>query len=261
VKNSQRNTLKMTHEQRIRLKEILEKGIYSADSAAELMKVFEEVSPGILNSAARTSHRKRHIDRMMPFFKTVSELAQTEQLLPPGSDEERRNSFKEILNHTASLVEEAGVLYKADRYSRAGFLSITAVEEIGKCAVARVQVVTGVPANGRPFSVGRSGALMSHKKKYILAACAGAVINHRMDELFGIDAVNGFIEDCETGKLVTERESYLYYGFDGTLHIPDLEVVPKRISFLISVAAELFSEGGTQELDDWETSRRPPLSR
>ena len=64
--------------------------------------------------------------------------------------------------------------------------------------------------------------------------------------------MNRFIEDCEQGNLVRERESFLYYGFDGDARVPDRECSIDRVAFPTRVAAELGAERTTQEYDEWQ---------
>lgn len=224
----------------------------SARDIDDIMTSLEEIAPDVAEKAKKKSTEKDQLRRMLPFFQLITELAATDQLIPMGIRSERREALTNMINHSKSLVDEALLLYRNGRYARAGFLAVIAVEEVGKCAVARLQFAAGVHEDASPFSVGKRGALMDHRRKYQIAACAGAVINSRMDNLLGLANVNRFIEDCEQGTLVRERESFLYYGFDGKARVPDRECSIDRVAFLIRVAAELVAEGATQEYGEWQ---------
>jgi AbiV family abortive infection protein len=219
------------------------------DELKAIVADFIKVLPAdVAKEARRIAKIKRQQDRMLPFFRTVAELASMHQLLPADPEELRLEAYLRLVEHTESLWEDSIHLFRQGSFSSSLFLSIVTIEELGKLSVARVQAVAGVPDSCTIKGMGKSKSkLRSHGQKHLMAACAGAVINSRLDRNIGIDSVLNFVEDVESGRLELERQNCLYYEFNGRQHIPRLEVSKERAALLAVVAGELLAEVGAVE--------------
>jgi len=207
----------------------------------------------ILESAARTFEYKRVKERMLPFFNQLAELSSIDG--PLGcrvSDEEDVAAFSNLVSHAENLWKDACLLFKAKRYAPSLFLAIVTLEEIGKIAVAKVQLFARHQARLRgefkelKVLRRRDNPLYSHTQKHLLAACAGAVVNSRLDKLLGIDNVNRFLSDVEAHKVEELRQQCLYAELQGrTLHLPYESVTENDARFYLVLAGELLAEVST----------------
>jgi AbiV family abortive infection protein len=207
----------------------------------------------ILENANRTFEYKRVKERMLPFFNQLAELSSLRDPLGQGaSDEEDVATFSNLTSHAENLWRDACLLFKAKRYAPSLFLAIVTLEEIGKIAVAKVQLFARHQARFRgefkelKVLRRRDNPLYSHTHKHLLAACAGAVVNSRLDRVLGIDNVNRFLSDVETHKVEKLRQECLYAELQGrTLHLPYQSVTGDDSRFYLVIAGELLAEVST----------------
>ena len=207
----------------------------------------------VVEVSRQIAKKKQHRKRMIPFFQAVAELANTYQLLPARPFKRRVDAFLRLVDHAERLWEDSVRLLFAGSYSSSLFFSIVTIEELGKLAVAKVQAVAGVPPSCVVKGMGsRKSPLRSHTRKHQMAACAGAVINSRLDRVVGIDKVLDFLRHVENGELESERQRCLYYEFKGRQHLPHMMVSKERATLLAIIAGELLAEVGTVEPIEFE---------
>ena len=140
------------------------------------------LSPEEMEKVHRTFEDKKVKERMLPFYHQLAELSSLEGPLGRGgSDEENVTAFSNLVSHAENLWKDACLLFKAKRYAPSLFLAIVTLEEIGKIAVAKVQLFARHQARLRgefkelKVLRRRDNPLYSHTQKHLLAACAGAV--------------------------------------------------------------------------------------
>jgi len=219
-----------------------------------VQKLVEALVPSEeLEGMRRTFEEKRVKERMLPFFNQLAELSSLEGPLGRGvSDEEDVAAFSNLVSHAENLWKDACLLFKNKRYAPALFLSIVSLEEIGKIAVAKVQLFARQQAREtgefkelkvlRP----RDNPLYSHTQKHLLAACAGAVVNSRLDRLLGVDNVNKFLSDVEGHKVEQLRQKCLYAELHGRAqHLPYESVTESDARFYLVLAGEILAEVST----------------
>jgi AbiV family abortive infection protein len=205
----------------------------------------------IRRRADRAAKAKDLARRAVPLFELMTEVASTEVLLGGSSIEGDVADFAKLNRHVERLWDDASLLFRKRRYSRATGVAISCIEEAGKLAVARIQVYSrelerrGVmrkPATAAPRARRRRPRLYSHQDKHMLAAVGGALINSRLDRILGMDRVVAFLDDVERHKIEPFRQSCYYAdrNADGML-LPD-RIVRKDATFYVVLAGELLVE-------------------
>lgn len=190
--------------------------------------------------------------RMLRFFKVAAELASTVAVLPRVDSRERLDrAFAQLTAHVECLWDDACELYRRHRYASSLFFSVVGIEELGKVSVARIQAVYGVPETAT--TAHGKGALRHHRSKHILAACAGAVINSRMDRIVGEPLVLEFLKAAESGRLEQLRQSALYYEMKANeALVPDRTISRNDAAQYLVVFGELLAEVGNTHPADFE---------
>ncbi len=219
------------------------------DKVGELLKQIG-VSDEDIKAAKKYAKTKKHAERMISHFKEVITLAVTEQPLGiHDSLESDYSAFIKLSFHCEQLWSDACKLFLDTRYATAKFLSIVALEEIGKAAVGRVQVFINQTARikgdvDKLRAKKRSGkAMRAHRRKHLLAASAGAVINSRLDRLFGERRINKFIQDAESGHIETFRQEAVYYDIINNNPIYPADTVNESDAlFYVIIVGELLAE-------------------
>jgi AbiV family abortive infection protein len=196
-----------------------------------------------------TASMKEAKRRMLPFFRAVAELANEDE--PIGtvtSAEEAVTAYRNLVYHCEELWHDASTMFLAGRVAPALFFAIVCIEETAKVAVARLQAHAW---DGRKANEKRPRDLRSHRRKHWLAVCAGAVVNSRMDRIFGIERVNAFMKLVEDEGLERVRQSALYSDLvGGRQHLPYRETRSEDARFYVAVAGELLAEA-TDLVEDW----------
>lgn len=222
-----------------------------------LLRLFQKtIPPDIVAEADLAAREKNQIKLMLPFIHALTELVNTQAVLPPNSDPAaRKAALYKLCNHAKGLIEDAVVLFKVGRFATSQFLAITAIEEVGKISVAKIQAITNVcpPAVMSRKTKKGDKSLFRHPDKHYLAACAGAVINSRLDRILGRDRIIEFLKVAESKALELVRQNALYYQLQGiNQHLP-IEAVSESLAreYLV-IAAELLVEVGFCDPVDWE---------
>jgi AbiV family abortive infection protein len=219
----------------------------------EIVAFIDKLDPAIKDEALRRASQKRFLERMVPFFNAIAELVNTVAVIPPGLEmPDRVESYLKLHAHIKHLLKDTITLFEQESFNSALFLSIVAIEELGKAAVARIQTILGVPKSATIGGKRTSRSLHSHRDKHYLAAAAGAVINSRMDRQLGIERVLSFIHDAETGALEESRQSALYFELRETgQHVPTESVSRQMALEHLVIALELFAEIVLPGGDSW----------
>ena len=162
------------------------------------------------------------------------------------TQEEMIRQLLHIIKYTEGLWNDATLLFRKKRYATACFLSIVCIEECAKVNFADFQIEFSF-VNPKTSSVNlrKRSALTSHEMKHFLAACAGALVNSRMDNILGTERVASFISDCEEGKLEKLRQSCLYSDIDQSGHtvlLPTEQITREQALFYTCLAGELLAQ-------------------
>jgi AbiV family abortive infection protein len=180
------------------------------------------------------------------FAKLVEELnrnqAERSSLLAPGTFQECLDQFKRLIGHVEKLWEDACAHYRAGNFPMATFLAILAIEEIGKLVGIFEDLLRwDVP---RPLNRPKlSPADRDHRRKHFVGVVSGALVNARLDRILGIARLKQCIDDAESGKLETLRQSCLYTDVvNGRMTTPDELVTQDTARFYCVLAGELWME-------------------
>ena len=99
------------------------------------------------------------------------------------------------------------------------------------------------PAHGALSAPKHTGPAYDHRKKHVLAAGAGAIINARLDRMLGMDNVIGFLGDVESGRIEQLRQRCLYVeNTGGSIHIPERAISRQQAQFYAVLSGELLAE-------------------
>lgn len=202
-----------------------------------------------LDNLQQTLALKDSLAVVLRFTVILNEsLGDDASLFDAGSLTADAAQFDSLVSHAEQLWGDSRRLLEVQSYATSSMLSIAAIEELGKIAVARFLlpvneqrrvngVCTTIPTRRNP--------LYSHKQKHQLAAFAGLAINSRADRILGIDNVIVLFDLAESGALERIRQSSLYSEpRDGRIQVP-LSIRSRDQSvFLCSVAGELLAELG-----------------
>jgi AbiV family abortive infection protein len=178
------------------------------------------------------------------------------QVVAGPTQEEMAQQLLQIIKHAEGLWNDATLLFSRKKYATACFLSIVCIEECAKINFGRFQTqFSFVYPKTSAANLPRKSALTSHEMKHFLAACAGALVNARMDRVLGIKRVNSFISDCEKGKLEKLRQSCLYADINqsrSTVLLPNEQITKEQALFYTCLAGELLAEVAGIHYSIWE---------
>jgi AbiV family abortive infection protein len=202
-------------------------------------------NPKIVQRALEWQERGRVLERFVSSFdEQVAMLDNGPSLIFATTPSDAFTEWAELSAHVEGLWK-ASVTSFAATPPVAGFLAITTIEEVAKLSLARLAVFflragLSVPAH---LPKGRRAGFFQHATKHLVAAASGALVNARMRRLYGTDAVEGFLADAETGRLVALREQCLYADSDGArVHLPAAEIAPTSAAWYVAVSGELLAE-------------------
>jgi AbiV family abortive infection protein len=203
--------------------------------------------PDIVSDALGWQQRGKVLARLGAGIDVMSAMAaEGKSLVTSASESGRRTQWLALSAHVESLWCDAVRALAAGSHAVATFLALTTIEEVGKLAVARLEVVLrhhGVVQEVVPLKTRRHSAFYSHDKKYLVAAASTALVNARMRRLFGEPWVQRLLKDAETGRLARLRNKALYAdSADGQLHIPTEVIDSDEAVRYVATAGELLAE-------------------
>lgn len=210
----------------------------AAHTGIEVDKILELVN--VKNKKKKQSERiKKHAIAMGDFLKHGFTVL-------TGNPEEMIEQLGAYIKHAEGLWENALTMFQKSSYALACFLSIVCIEECSKISFGEFQFYHTVIHGKSSVETKPRGRnpLSRHNKKHFVAACSGALVNARMDDIVGVDKITEFIEDCESGKLEKIRQMCLYADVskEGAIAIPEAIVTKEQAAFYIAVAGQLLSQ-------------------
>ena len=189
---------------------------------------------------------KKQIERMEKHAIAMGDFLKDGFTVLTGNPEEMIKQLEAYIKHAEKLWENALIMFQKSSYAMACFLSIVCIEECSKISFGEFQFYHTVIHGKSSVEIKPRGKnpLSKHNKKHFVAACSGALVNARMDDIVGVDKVTEFIEDCESGKLEKIRQMCLYADVskEGAIVIPEAIVTKEQAAFYIAVAGQLLSQ-------------------
>lgn len=196
---------------------------------------------------AETILQKNVVNRFLKYQGELTDfLSSGFKVVPGPSQEEILRQLFQIIKHADGLWNDATLLFRKKKYATACFLSIVCIEECAKINFGEFQFYfAAVQPKTSSANRGRRNPLSSHVRKHFLAACAGALVNSRMDNIFGMERVDFFISECEKGKLEKLRQSCLYSDIDQSgnkVLLPSKQITREQAIFYTCLAGELLAQ-------------------
>jgi AbiV family abortive infection protein len=195
---------------------------------------------------------KNHARRAKPYFELLGQIVSREPVIAGGTLQADVIEFSRLSRHAESLWDDAVLLFRHRRHARAAAVAISCIEEVGKVAVARMQVSLNEvqrqrgtpvePPNSTARPDRRRSALYSHPQKHMLAAIAGALVNSRLDRILGLDRVVEFLNNVEQRKVEPFRQSCYYADRDASGLVLPERITRKDAVFYVVLAGELLAE-------------------
>jgi AbiV family abortive infection protein len=185
--------------------------------------------------------------------------------------------WKQCVASVENLWESSAALWRSGRYAPATALAIITLEETAKLAVERVRLL-GAEFEG-PYSLlnqqgevvwkPKGNSFLSHGTKHLLAAKSGALINDRLDRLFGIEVIIDFLNSAENHDLEQLKQDCLYLDRkNGSLHSPQDAVDRETAARYVALAGEILTDilpfeeevaAATKRVQDFEISAGLPF--
>lgn len=208
---------------------------------------------------------KKQVERIRNYSLELGKFLEKGFVVLTGNPEVMLKQLGKYIRHAENVWNDAVSMYQKQRFSMACFLSIVCIEECSKISFGEFQYYHRIlheEPKGEKKPRGKN-PLSQHSKKHFIAACSGALVNTRMDNLLGIDKVAEFIENCESGQLEKLRQMSLYADInkEGAVLVPEERITKEQSLFYVCLAGELLSQiegaesfrGGFQDkLDKFE---------
>lgn len=163
-------------------------------------------------------------------------------LLSGRSFKECLAQYQRMIGYVEGLWNQACDHYRAGRFPLCTFLSILTIEEIGKLGRLWYDLLAwDRPLESDMKDLGILGR--DHRKKHFIGVISGAVINSRLDRVLGRKPIKQVLQDAESGKFESLRQSCLYIDLrDGQPVTPDEVISPETAKFFAVLAGELWAE-------------------
>jgi AbiV family abortive infection protein len=224
----------------------------------------ESMPTEVRQKANQRLKTKQVLVRFRRNVDAINELLMTKRMLSGASLDEDGEQFNSLAKHATQLWLEARDAFTRGSHALAKFLAIVSLEEVGKVSVARFEIAlrecirrNGGDPNLAPPSASvkksKKGPFYSHTKKHLLAAGAGALVNSRLDRRLGIDRINTFLNEVDTGEIERTRQKCLYA--DCTPAGPRLPadlVTESDAGFYVALAGEILAEVAGFEVSVWQ---------
>lgn len=146
--------------------------------------------------------KKKQINRMKNHSVELGKFLKNGVIVLRGTPEVMLKQLEAYVKHAEDIWENAVVMFQKQSFSTACFLSIVCIEECSKISFGEFQFYYRMfhgESSGESKPHGKN-PLNQHNKKHFIAACSGALVNTRMDNILGVDKVTEFIESCESGN-------------------------------------------------------------
>lgn len=213
------------------------------------------ITADLVAKALEWQERGKVLDRLGAGTDVIWAIrAEGKALVTSDNPSGRREQWLALSAHVEGLWWDAIRALAAGSHAVATFMALTTVEEVGKLAVARLEVVLrahGVVPKVVPTTRRRS-AFYRHDKKYLVAATSTALVNARMRRLYGEPWVQRLLDDAETGRLARLRSAALYAdAVEGQLRIPSDIIDRDEAVLYVASAGELLAEVQIDP-DEWK---------
>lgn len=212
----------------------------------QLLGMLDEISFDDIHDRIQ---RKDGIRRLLVWLQALDDLLSKGPALIESGSEDHHQACLKLVEHIKETWQGAVCLHENGAYALSGAIAITAIEETGKLAVERYRLA-GIPGFDLSLfpprtELGISGeaSFYNHADKHLVAGLGGALINNRLDRIFGVDYINWFLDAAEKGRLEKLRRRYLYSDVaNKRLQLPNDLVDQHESLRLVCLAGEVIAE-------------------
>jgi AbiV family abortive infection protein len=224
------------------------KKISDQDSLQEFVEELrEKVDPVFFKKYEQLAAEKKVTKRLTIALESQQRvLSRGPQLLRAKNIDEALEQCSKYISHVESCWKMGCMFYLADNYPFSVFFSILTIEETGKLTTLFWELISfgdewqEDKANKNNV---KKNPLYQHQKKHIFAAAHGALLNHRLDSIIGIDNIKKFLELVESGKIERLRQTCLYSELSADVKITPEEKIEKDEARVFTIiAGELMAE-------------------
>lgn len=147
--------------------------------------------------------------------------------------------FNQCLDHIVHILHDSVALYKLESYSSSVFLSVSAIEEVGKTHIALYRSIINSDKKET-----RRDPLKDHRIKETLGSGPTIAMGGRLNEAVGNEALEEIMQLAYSGRLKQMREEAIYWDrVDGELYIPSVKFDKEFARALLLFAIESFDDG------------------
>ena len=143
--------------------------------------------------------------------------------------------FNKTVNHIISLLEDAFLLYKNKSYATSFFISVIAIEEVGK-------VLAGIFIEKSEEKVPKD-PLRDHRTKQLLSCMPSLFMGERLSRCVDGKRLENLLKEIDSGVLKNKKESALYWDRkDGELFVPEDNISQNDVKCILLIAIEIFDD-------------------
>ena len=210
--------------------------------AADSRRAVEQMhGPRVLEKTRQRFLRKDTINRFSELQEERRRIIDAQPSLLSGADfDECLTQYKALIEHVESLWADACSLYLRENFPLATFLSILAIEEVGKLTNLYIELVFFDLKRPTPQPRSVDG---SHKRKQLIGVFSGALVNARLDRVLGFDVVRKLLNMAQSNGIEQIRQDCLYIDVHGGRVVtPRERIGPDRARDLTVFTGEVMAE-------------------
>ena len=145
------------------------------------------------------------------------------------------SEFNKTVNHIIGLLEDAFLLYKNKSYATSFFISVIAIEEVGK-------VFAGIFIGKSDEKVPKD-PLRDHRTKQLISCMPSLFMGKRLTNCVDSKGLEKLLKEINSGELKNKKETALYWDRkDGALFVPEDNISQNDAKCILLIAIEIFDD-------------------
>lgn len=145
------------------------------------------------------------------------------------------SEFNKTVNHIVSLLEDAFLLYKNKSYATSFFISVIAIEVVGK-------VFAGIFVGKSEEKVPKD-PLRDHRTKQLISCMPTLFMGERLTKCVDSKRLENLLTEMNSGDLKNKKESALYWDRkNGELIVPEDNISKNDAKCILLIAIEIFDD-------------------
>ena len=139
------------------------------------------------------------------------------------------------IKYSVSLLEDAFLLYKNKSYATSFFISVIAIEEVGK-------VFAGIFVGKSEEKVPKD-PLRDHRTKQLISCMPTLFMGERLTKCVDSKRLENLLTEMNSGDLKNKKESALYWDRkNGELIVPEDNISKNDAKCILLIAIEIFDD-------------------